>query len=136
MGLIVIIPFGALAGWSIFAVVRWLRRGDFGREWWRALALAGAAGIALGICFAFVIQFHVANVHLEGFPIPAAISNRQKPTDPYIKADMPEFIRVGALGTDFLCGIALCLAPIAVAAFFKENKAKNFFILPRPGPPA
>ncbi len=37
---------------------------------------------------------------------------------------MPLPIRIGGLITDVLSGVALCLAPIAVAAFFKENRAK------------
>ena len=37
---------------------------------------------------------------------------------------MPVSIRIGAMVTNVLCGVALCLAPIAVAAFFKENRGK------------
>src|SRR5437660_1206452 len=45
MGFIIIIPLGALAGWSIFAIIRWLRRGGFGRKWWRAFGILGSAGL-------------------------------------------------------------------------------------------
>src|SRR5579884_3547538 len=53
MGFIVIIPIAALAAWSIFAIFRWLRRGDFGAKWLRTYAMLATAGLALGIWFAF-----------------------------------------------------------------------------------
>jgi len=122
MGFIIIIPFAALAGWSIFAIYRWLRRGGFDRQWWKAFAVLASAGLALGIWFAFFMQYKVANTHLEGFPIPVGISNREKPGQPWVKSVMPVPIRLGGIVTDLLAGVALCLAPIAVAAFFKEHR--------------
>lgn len=124
MGFIIILPFGALAGWSIFTIARWLRRGGYDRQWWKAFGILGCIGLLLGIWFTFVLEFTVANVHLKGFPIPAAISNREQPEDAWVRADMPAAIRAGAMITDLLAGVALCLAPIAVAAFIKENRGK------------
>jgi uncharacterized membrane protein YfcA len=125
MGLIVILPIAALSGWSIFAIFRWLRRGDFNSKWWRAFALLASAGLAVGIWFAFFIQYKVANTHLAGFPIPVAIANREKPDAPWVDATMPASIRFGGTVTNLLSGVALCLAPIAVAAFFKENRGQD-----------
>jgi uncharacterized membrane protein YfcA len=71
MGFVIIIPFAALAGWSIFAITRWLRRGGYDRQWWKAFAMLAAAGVALGIWFTFFLEYSVANAHLHGFPIPA-----------------------------------------------------------------
>jgi hypothetical protein len=130
MGFIIIIPLAALAAWSIFAITRWLRRGDFGQKWWRAFALLAVAGLALGAWFAFAFQYKVANVHLEGFPIPIKISSREKPDAPWVTSHMPISILVGGRVTDLLSGVALCLAPIAVAAFFKENRGKGPFANP------
>ncbi|MDB6022127.1 MAG: hypothetical protein JWQ04_1984 [Pedosphaera sp.] len=130
MGFIVIIPFAALAGWAIFAIFRWLRRGGFGPKWWRAFAILGLAGIAVGIWFAFFIQYKVANTHLEGFPIPVGIATRQKPGEPWNKSEMPLPIRIGGMITNLLSGVALCLAPIAVAAFVEENQGKGPFTNP------
>lgn len=124
MGFIIILPFGALAAWSIFAVARWLWRGGYDRQWWKAFGILGCIGLALGIWFTFVLEFTVANVHLKGFPIPVFISNREKPGDPWARATMPAAIRAGAIATNVLAGVALCLAPIAVAAFIKENQGK------------
>ena len=73
MGFLVVIPFGALAGWAIARILLWLRRDDFGPEWRRALLLLALAGAGLGTRFAFFTTYNVANNHLEGFPIPLAI---------------------------------------------------------------
>lgn len=124
MGFIVIIPFAALCGYLIFGMQRWLRRGGYGREWWKAFTILSSAGVALGFCFSLFVRYSVANVHLEGFPIPVGIATREKPGEPWKKSDMPPAIQAGAMVTDVLSGVALCLAPIAAAAFFKENKGK------------
>ncbi|HWF18104.1 MAG TPA: hypothetical protein VG754_02510, partial [Verrucomicrobiae bacterium] len=120
----------ALAAWSIFAIFGWLRRGGFGQKWWRAYVILGLIGLALGIWFAFFLDYKVSNNHLEGFPIPVGISTREKPDAPWKKSDMPVAIRLGGTVTDLLSGIALCLAPIAVAAFFHENRGKGPFASP------
>lgn len=130
MGFIVILPIAALAGWSIFAIFRWLRRANFGAKWWQAFGILGLAGLALGIWFGFFMHYQVAKVKLEGFPIPYGISNQESPDGPWRKGDMPPSVHVGAVVTDFLSGIALCLAPIAIAAFFKENAGKGPFTRP------
>jgi uncharacterized membrane protein YfcA len=124
MGFIIILPFGALAGWCIFAIFRWLRRGGFDRKWWRAFAMLASIGLALGVWFAFFLDYKVANASLHGFPIPVGIANREKPGEPYVASDLPVAIRLGGVVTNLLSGIAICLGPIAVAAFFKENRAK------------
>ena len=125
MGFLIILPFGALAGWSIIAIFRWLRRGAFEQKWWRAFAILALVGLIIGVWFAFFLNYKVANAHLQGFPIPAHISSREKPGEPYVESDMPVPIRIGGWVTDLLSGVALCLAPIAVAAFFKEARATN-----------
>ncbi len=127
MGFIIILPFAALAVWSIFAIFRWLHRGGYDRQWWRAYAGLTTVGLALGIWFAFFLHYQVANARLEGFPIPVGITNRDKPGAPWVKSNLPAPIRVGGKITDLLSGVALCLAPIAVAAFFKENRGKGVF---------
>ncbi|HZV33244.1 MAG TPA: hypothetical protein VFB72_01605, partial [Verrucomicrobiae bacterium] len=83
MGFIVIIPIATLAVWAIFAIARWLRRGDFGPKWWRAFGVLALVGLLVGVWFAFFIQYKVANTHLEGFPIPVAIATREKPDAPW-----------------------------------------------------
>jgi hypothetical protein len=128
MGFIFILPIAALAGWSIFAIFRWLRRDGFGEEWWRAYMILAFFGLALGVVFAFFLQYTVANVHLEGFPIPVGISTREKPDAPWKKSEaMPVSIRCGGMFANLLSGVALCLAPIAVAAFFKQNRGTGAF---------
>lgn len=124
MGFIVIIPIAALAGWGIFAIFRWLRRGGYDQQWWKAFGILAAVGLALGVWFAFFSRYKVANTHLEGFPIPVGIATRAKPDEPWLRSDMPAAIRLGGLVTDVLSGVAVCLAPIAVAAFFKENRSQ------------
>ena len=123
-GFVIIVPFGALAGWSIYAIFRWLRRGDFERKWWKAFTIHCCVGLALGIFFAFFMKYRVANAKLEGFPIPVAIANREKPGAEYQSREMPMTVQIGGLLTDLLSGVALCLAPIAMAAFVKENQGK------------
>jgi hypothetical protein len=133
MGLLVVIPFAALAGWSICRIYLWVRRDGFGPEWRRRYLLFAAAGTALGIWFAFFAAYHVAGKIIEGFPIPAAISSREKPEDPWTRTVLPAFIHAGALVTDLLCGVALALAPLALAAFIKDNRGTKDFSGPRGG---
>jgi uncharacterized membrane protein YfcA len=130
MGFIFIIPLGALAAWSIFAVYRWLRNGEFTKKWLRAYVVLILAGLMVGVWFAFFIQYKVGNTHLEGFPIPAGISTREAPDAPWKTAILPASIRIGADVTNLLGGVALSLAPIAVAAFFHENRGKGPFTNP------
>jgi hypothetical protein len=137
MGFLVIAPFAVLAGWSIFAMQRWLRRAGYGRQWWRAFTILSCAGAVLGVWFSFFLHYNVANKRIGGFPIPFEISNRDKSQDVAAAAPMPVSIRVGGMVTDWLCGVALCLAPIAAAAFFKENRLQHDPQgNPRPNPPA
>src|SRR5581483_2675920 len=125
MGLIVILPFAALAGWSIFALARWLRRGGYGPKWWRAFAILALIGLGLGIWFAFFLHYHVVNTRLAGFPIPVQIISRENPSAPWVESRLPGFIRFGGTLTNLLAGIAICLVPIAVTAFFKENRMQR-----------
>ncbi len=125
MGLLIILPLAALAAWSILAIFRWLRRGQFGGRWWRAFILLACAGLGLGVWFAFFLEYTVANKRLDGFPIPVAIANREKPADPWVKSVLPGPIRFGGTVTNLLCGVALALAPLAAAAFFKENRGQR-----------
>ena len=125
MGLLIILPFAAVAAWAIFAIYRWLRRRNFGGQWWRAFALLGFAGLGLGVWLAFFSEYTVANKRLDGFPIPVEIANREKPADPWVKSVLPGAIRFGGTITNLLFGIALGLVPLAVAAFFKENRGQR-----------
>jgi uncharacterized membrane protein YfcA len=137
MGFLFIAPFALLAGWSIFAIHRWLRRGAYGREWWKAFTVLACAGAVLGIWLAFFLQYNVANKRIAGFPIPLQIYSREKTSDPWIPGQMPVSIRIGGTVTDWLCGVAVCLVPIAVAGFFKENRIqRDAQGNPRPNPPA
>ncbi len=136
-GFIIIIPFAVLAGWTVFALRRWLWRGDFEPRWRKRFAIHCCVGLALGIFFAFFMKYRVANAKLEGFPIPVAIANREKPGAEYQSSQMPMTIRVGGMLTDVLSGIALCLAPVAIGAFLKENHGKLGGPQPPPAnPPA
>lgn len=123
MGFIIIIPFAALFGWIIFAIFRWLRNGGYERKWWRAYSALSAAGFVLGIWLALFSRYTVAKMRLEGFPIPIVIVSPNQTADS--KFEMPATVRIGAIITDVLGGMAICLAPIAVATFFRENKMKG-----------
>jgi hypothetical protein len=130
MGFFVIIPIAALAAWSIFAIYRWLRRGDYEPKWWRAFRILSVGGFALGVWCAFFSHYSVAKIQLEGFPIPVSIVSPKTPDAAAgASTTMPLPIRIGGLITDVLSGMALCLAPIAVAAFLRENRGK---LLPPP----
>jgi hypothetical protein len=132
MGFLVVIPFGGLAAWVIFRIVRWLRRGDFGPEWWKAFGLLAAAGLMLGLWFMLFTRYNVANVHLEGFPIPLKIASRESADGPWVNSNLPVLLCAGAAVTDLLYGVVICLVPIALAAFIRENKgAKDFSGNPR-----
>lgn len=124
MGFLVILPLAVLSGWSVFAIQRWLRRGAFGPEWWKAFFILGSVGVIVGVLFAFVLHYQLANARMDGFPIPVHFSNREKPGDPWVDANLPASVSIGATVTNFIFGVALCLSPIAIAAFLKENRGK------------
>ena len=131
-GFAIIVPIAVVAGWSIFRIRRWLWRGGFERKWRTRFTIHCCVGLALGIFFAFFMKYPIANAKLEGFPIPVAIANRENRDAPYQVSHMPVTIRAGGMVTDVLFGVALCLAPVAVGAFLKENRGK----LGSPQPPA
>ena len=133
MGFLVVIPFGALAAWVIFRIFGWLHRGDFGMEWWKAFKLHVLAGLMLGLWFVLFARYNVANTHLEGFPIPLTIATREKPDGPWMSTKLPALLHAGAAVTDLLYGVVICLVPIALAAFIKENKGGKFFSGKPPG---
>jgi hypothetical protein len=124
MGFLVILPFAALAGWSILSIYRWLRHGNFESQWWRAFATFGGGGLLLGIWLAFFSHYTVARISMQGFPIPVVIVTHSQPDGALVTSDMPFVIEWSGRITDVLCGIALCLAPIAIAAFIRENRGK------------
>lgn len=130
MGFIIIIPIAALAVRLIYSMFRRLRGGDFNAEWRRAFAILSIVGLALGIWFAFFFQYTVGNYRLQGFPIPAGIAIREKPGAPWQTSTMPLPVRIGAMTTNLLSGVALCLLPMSFAAFIKENQGKGPFTNP------
>jgi uncharacterized membrane protein YfcA len=123
MGFLVIIPFAALACFGIVGIFRWLRRGNYGREWWKAFTILALVGLALGVFFSFFLEYKIANKRIAGFPIPVAISTLENGN--WTREVLPASLRYPGLLTDLLSGIALCLVPIAVAAFFKENRGQK-----------
>jgi hypothetical protein len=123
MGFIIIIPFAALAFYGIVGVFRRLQRGNFGREWWKAFKILTLAGLGLGVWFGFVLEYKIANKRIAGFPIPVAIADREDTGR--LKGVQPAPVRYAGVLTDFLSGIALCLAPIAAAAFIRENQINH-----------
>lgn len=123
MGFIIILPFAALACFGIVGIFRWLRRSGYGKQWWKAYYTLALAGLALGIWFSFFLEYKVANKRVAGFPIPVAISNLQD--GQWSTEILPAYIRYPGIATDFLSGVALCLLPIAVAAFFNENRKRS-----------
>ena len=136
MGLLIIIPFGTVLAWAIWRIFGWLRHGNFGREWWKAFTILTLVGLVLGVFFTFFAEYKVADKRMAGFPIPVAISSLVD--GKWVAYEVPLLIRIPARATDLLFGVALCLAPIALAAFIKENKgSKDFNFTPRPpNPPA
>lgn len=127
MGYLVVIPFGALAAYIIFQIFGWLHRGDFGMEWWKAFKRLALAGVVLGLWFMLFAHYNVGNNHLDGFPIPLKIATRENPAGPWVNSDLPMLVSIGAAITDLMYGLVICLAPIALAAFIKENKGTKDF---------
>jgi hypothetical protein len=124
MGFVVIIPIAALAGWSILSMYRRLKRGAFEPGWWRAFANLGCAGLALGFWFAFVLEYPVARKRIAGFPIPVGISD-QDANGRWVKAIPPGPVHYAGVATDLISGVAVALAPLAIAAFFKGNTGRR-----------
>ncbi len=124
MGFIVILPFAALASWSIFAIFRWLKQGRYPTSWWRAFTGLAGVGVLVGVGLAFFLHYHVAKKRIDGFPIPVGMADLQE-NGQWLEAALPAPIRICGQVTDLLSGVALCLAPIALAAFFKENTGRD-----------
>ncbi|HEX3797201.1 MAG TPA: hypothetical protein VH413_00765 [Verrucomicrobiae bacterium] len=124
MGFIFILPLAALAAWSIFSIYRWLRRGGYETKWWRAFASLSAIGLAVGIWLAFFFHYTVAKISMQGFPIPVVVVTHSQTDGALVTSNMPFTIEWSGRITDILSGIALCLAPIAIAAFVRENRGK------------
>jgi hypothetical protein len=78
----------------------------------------------VGVWFAGFSKYQMAHFHLEGFPVPVHFVSPPQGDTPAMSSAMPWPIRCGGMLTDFLSGVAVCLAPIPVALFFKENKGK------------
>ena len=133
MGFLVLFPFAALAGWCVWRIYRWLHRGSFSPEWRRRFFLFALAGVALGTWFAFFAAYNIAGKRIEGFPFPLAIWNRENPASPLLRHPVPPAIRAGSAVTDLFFGTLLCLVPLALAAFVKENKGQKDFTGPRGG---
>jgi len=125
MGFLVIAPLAILAGWTIFAIHRWLSRSDYRGSWLRAFWILAGVGALIGAGLAFYVQYNVANKRIEGFPIPLRISGGEATSVNTVKYSMPAIIRAAAALTDFLCGMAFCMAPLGAAAFFKENRIQH-----------
>lgn len=136
MGFIVILPFAVVAAWGIFRLQRWLFHGEFGPEWRRRFWVFAAVGLAAGVwCISFC-QYKVAQMRIESFPIPTAISSREhpdQPAEPLVRHLLPATIRVSAAITDVLCAVLICLAPLGLAAFIQENKGRKDFAGPSGG---
>lgn len=124
MGFIVIAPFAVLAIWSIWSIYRWLSAGNYGDPWSRNFKVLAGIGLVLGVCFAFFLKYHIGKMRIEGFPIPVAFANAQKDGQ-WLEANIPAAVKYGAVVTNILVGVALCLAPMAVALFFKDNTGKK-----------
>jgi|SRR5579863_37827 len=129
MGFIVILPFAVLAGWGIFRIYRWLSGAGFGAEWRRRFVIHAVVGLVAGVwCVAFC-RYNVARMRIESFPIPTAIwssEDENKPEEPLVRHVLPFTVRGAAAVTDVLCATLICLAPLGLAAFLKENKGKIF----------
>ncbi len=76
MGFIIIIPFAALALYGIVGFFVGCNGEILAGEWWKAFKILALAGLGLGVWFAFVLEYKIANKRIAGFPIPVAIADR------------------------------------------------------------
>lgn len=122
MGLLIIVPFLALAGRAIFLLRRWLWREEFEARWRSNFWRGAGVGLVLGGWLAFYPHYSVANVRVRGFPFPIQIETRQNPSSPYESGALPVVVQIGSVITDMAIAVLLCVALVAVAAFFKTNR--------------
>jgi len=123
MGLVIILPFAALACFGIISIYRLVFRGDAGPEQWKAFKIHAVAGIALGVFLGFFLSYRVANKRIAGFPIPVTISSLDDGR--WTTNIPPAIIHYPAMLTDFLSGMAIGLVPMAVAAFLKQTRERR-----------
>ena len=123
MGLVIILPFAALACFGIIRIYRLVFQGDPGPEQRKTFVIHLAVGIALGIWLGFFMSYRVANKRMAGFPIPTAISSLDD--GKWTTNVPPPMIHYPAMVTDFLFGVAAGLVPMAVAAFLKDVRDRR-----------
>ena len=123
MGLVFIIPVLAIASWIVFSSIRALVRGEVDPIWRRRAMFCFSAGIAIGVWLAFFAKFAPANnAKFQRAPVPTIIEVLDPDTKTWREVVPPTPIRVLAIITDFISGIAAGLLPIKIAAFTRQVK--------------
>jgi len=132
MGLLFILPLTALSIYSIVAINRWLRRGNYDASWFRKFRISACIGLVLGFYCSLFLQYNVANKRIAGFPIPVKFYEKQEDGS-WKPSAFPAPIHYAALVTNILCGVAVALVPMRIAGFLKENRPKpDEFVPPKP----
>ena len=119
--LLFVLPVFAIASWIIYSSVRALVRGEVAAVWRQRAIFCVLIGVALGIWLAFFAEFQPAeNARFLRAPVPTLVFQKQK--DVWSEVSPPAPVRVLAMITDFISGIAAGLLPIKIAAFVRQVK--------------
>jgi len=124
MGFLIVLPFTCLAGYTILSIRRWLVSIPDAGRWMKSFRIVTMIGALLGMIFALVVHYSVANARIEGFPIPVSMSNRATPDDPWLTSTIPASLKITAQVTDVLYGVLVCLGPLAGFAFLQQHRSK------------
>lgn len=118
MGLFLILPLAALAGWIVYTTRRQVWRPARGRGWRMAFIVLSIAGAALGLWFAHGLELQAAQLRLEGFPVPLVIHRLHEGR--WSAQAIPAPLAWIATMVNVACGPALALLPLKAVALLRE----------------
>lgn len=119
MGLIVILPIAALVIWTVASTYQRVFLQNAPSPWPILFVVLTLAGTALGIWFAFYLEYQpTTDLRIAGFPIP--IDLQREINGDWHQIHLPPLIRFLGRLTNLVGGIAIALAPIRLILFVQD----------------
>ena len=111
VGILLVLGFLAASSWVLASLVRRLRRGRAGAQWWFAFVALAVLGIAAGIWFAFHFEYRVGTRYrIASFPLPIVFFHLED--GQWVDFPVPEFQAWAAAFTNILTITALATLPV------------------------
>ena|SRR5688572_13965785 len=121
MGFLIVISLLALSCWLIYATFRRLRRRRARRSWWIASGSLLLAGLALGIWFAFFLEYQPsAKLRVFSFPLPLVFFVLEG--DRWTDFVPPSAVLYPGLAANVLATVAVVLLPVLLSSLFLHRE--------------